>query len=54
VEWIGILPASENVQNLIDSSVVDPILDKNATLANVNFHLPQWQEFEKRLGLSFQ
>jgi endoribonuclease Dicer len=53
VEWIGILPASENVQNLIESSVVDPILDKNATLANVNFHLPQWQEFEKRLGYHF-
>ncbi|EEZ99277.1 dicer-2 isoform X1 [Tribolium castaneum] len=53
MEWIGILPLSEQIQRLIETTQVDPVLNKKSTKTDVDFHMPQWREIEQRLGYTF-
>lgn len=53
-EWIGIIPKSENLENLIKSANINPILNPAATVESVLFHLPLWREIENRLGYHFK
>ncbi|KAJ3665477.1 hypothetical protein Zmor_000970 [Zophobas morio] len=54
LEWIEILPSSENVLNLIHTTDINPVVNAKATSENILFHIPQWREIEKRLGYRFK
>ena len=54
LEWIEILPSSENVLNLIHTTDINPVVNAKATSENILFHIPQWREIEKRLGYKFK
>lgn len=54
IEWIGIIPKSEKLKDLLAQTPPNPILNKDSTLNNINFHIPHWQEIEKRLGYHFK
>uniref|UniRef100_V5GZ09 Endoribonuclease n=1 Tax=Anoplophora glabripennis TaxID=217634 RepID=V5GZ09_ANOGL len=54
VEWMGIIPATENIENLLKAPAPDPIIDKRASLHKINFHIPCWQEIEDILGYQFK
>lgn len=53
VYWIGLLPRNEDIVALINTPI-EPIIDKKASIKDINFHLPQWQDFERRLGYNFK
>nr|WJM99459.1 endoribonuclease dicer 2 [Ips calligraphus] len=46
IEWMGIIPKSENIQTLLKQSITNPILSNTATLQDINFHIPDWQIIE--------
>ncbi|KAJ8969648.1 hypothetical protein NQ314_001650 [Rhamnusium bicolor] len=54
IEWIGIIPQSENIEGLLEQPAPDPVLDKNTSISKINFHLPYWQEIENTLGYHFK
>lgn len=53
MEWLGLIPAKEKLQYILSEPPPNPILNKDATLNNIDFHIPQWEEFETRLGYHF-
>ncbi|XP_044259487.1 endoribonuclease Dicer [Tribolium madens] len=53
MEWIGILPLSEQIQHLIETTQVNPVLSKKSNEIDIDFHIPQWREIEQRLGYQF-
>ncbi|KAL1509005.1 hypothetical protein ABEB36_003814 [Hypothenemus hampei] len=55
IEWIGLIPKSENVSQLFSQPAKDPILNPKATLADINYHLPDWEKIENDiLGYHFK
>lgn len=53
IEWFGIIPKTENLLHLLNKSSPNPILNNRSTIDNINYYIPQWMEFEKRLGYHF-
>ncbi|KAK9882155.1 hypothetical protein WA026_019672 [Henosepilachna vigintioctopunctata] len=54
IEWIGIIPKSENVADYFKRQVVDPVIKPNATMDDIIFHLPLYHEIEKIIGYEFK
>ncbi|KAJ8912073.1 hypothetical protein NQ315_000578 [Exocentrus adspersus] len=54
IEWIGLIPASENLENLLKAPVPNPIINSQSADDRINFHLPYWQDIENILGYKFK
>ncbi|XP_023029780.1 dicer-2 [Leptinotarsa decemlineata] len=54
IEWMGIIPHSENVQNLLNRPSPDPVLNVKGSKKKIEYHLPQAEVIEKILGYKFQ
>ncbi|XP_048517572.1 endoribonuclease Dicer isoform X2 [Dendroctonus ponderosae] len=55
VEWIGIIPKSENLIELLDQPPQNPVINDKATLADINYHIPDWDKIERDiLGYHFK
>ncbi|CAG9824066.1 unnamed protein product [Phaedon cochleariae] len=53
VEWMGIVPASEDLAGMLRKPPISPVLNKEATQANIDYHLPHWHAVERILGYTF-
>lgn len=53
MHWFEIIPKSEDISKLMQTTPPSPILKLNATSSDVDFHIPSWQELEERLGYHF-
>ncbi|KAJ8962251.1 hypothetical protein NQ318_018225 [Aromia moschata] len=55
VEWIGIIPPSEKLDELLVQPPPDPVLNKNVkAMDKIEFHLPNWKEIEDIIGYQFK
>lgn len=54
MEWMGIIPKSENLLDLLSSPPPNPILSDNVTPDKIDFHIPHWQTIEQKLGYKFK
>lgn len=52
LEWLNIVPSSENIEKLLERELPNPILTNSINI-DVDFHIPSWREMEKRLGYHF-
>ncbi|KAF5273493.1 hypothetical protein FQA39_LY07510 [Lamprigera yunnana] len=54
LKWFEIIPASENIDNLLNMAVPNPILNKNATISDIIYHLPAFEKVESKLNYTFK
>lgn len=53
IEWLKIIPKSENLLTLLSAPPPNPILQTGVTSKNVEFHIPHWRVIEEKLGYHF-
>ncbi|XP_066254152.1 endoribonuclease Dcr-2 [Euwallacea similis] len=49
IECIGIIPASENLVQLLQEPPSNPLLKPEITLLEIQFHIPNWQDIENKV-----
>lgn len=54
IEWLKIIPASENLVSLLAAPPANPIIKPDTTLDKIDFHIPHWRVIEEKLGYHFQ
>lgn len=54
MEWMNIIPPSENLLNLISRPIPNPVLNDKVTLKDINRHIPRWQDIEDTIGYHFK
>lgn len=54
MEWLEIIPASENLLQLFTQPPPNPILNLNATQKDIDFHIPSYRTLENSLGYTFK
>ncbi|KAK4883339.1 hypothetical protein RN001_006658 [Aquatica leii] len=54
LKWLEIIPASENIDQLLNMELPNPVLDRNDPSVHIDYHLPSWQKIETTLGYTFK
>lgn len=54
LEWFEIIPKSENLLNLIQSSPPSPVLNPKATQRDIDYLIPCWKQIENKIGYTFK
>ncbi|CAG9823241.1 unnamed protein product [Phaedon cochleariae] len=54
IEWVGIIPPSENLEKLLKQTPPDPVLNKSASPSDIERYIPNWRELEAILGYEFK
>ncbi|CAH0552970.1 unnamed protein product [Brassicogethes aeneus] len=54
VEWIGIIPKSERLLDLIKQPSKSPLITSVTDISRFNFMLPEWVKIEKQLDYTFK
>lgn len=54
IEWLGVIPRSENLLQFLATPPSNPIISQDATLEKVDFYIPHWQVIENKLGYHFK
>nr|XP_023020794.1 endoribonuclease Dicer-like [Leptinotarsa decemlineata] len=54
MEWMGIIPLSENFENFLKQAPQDPVLKKDTSSEDIDYHIPHWREIEEILGYNFR
>ncbi|GLV38051.1 Dicer-2 [Carabus blaptoides fortunei] len=52
--WLGIIPESENPSELFAQSLPSPLIDKNITAEQIDYHIPNYRKLEEHLGYTFK
>ncbi|KAG5887607.1 hypothetical protein JTB14_002616 [Gonioctena quinquepunctata] len=53
IEWMGIIPPSENIETLLRQPPPNPVLNEN-NIKNVDYYIPHWEEIERILNYNFK
>lgn len=54
MEWIGIIPKSENLEYLLAKPPPSARLNQNASQKNIDLHIPYWSKLENTLSYRFK
>ncbi|CAG9768668.1 unnamed protein product [Ceutorhynchus assimilis] len=55
LEWMGIIPESENLLQMLRAEPPNPILNDASSIKDINYHIPDWQIIENEiLGYHFK
>ncbi|KAK5650697.1 hypothetical protein RI129_001726 [Pyrocoelia pectoralis] len=54
LNWLEIVPQSENIEGLFQMALPDPVLNRIATERNADYHIPAWQKVEDKLCYKFK
>lgn len=54
LEWLEIFPKSENITEILNKPIPNPVLNINMTITDIDSHIPTWKSFESCLGYNFK